>query len=192
MPFDPTLDDRLRLLAIRQSDVDEVYVASYPLFLEYFRTRVSIGASRVDDVKIAVYLVYSWMGRARLQPHHLNNFGEAAAAIASAASANVGEEDLKKIRSFAGGSVIATSKFLHFLAPQRYAIWDQHVARAAYRFEHHYQYDNVSAYLTFLEDIRGWSLPADADELIMQHFGADISVLRRKELALFHLGVAEQ
>jgi hypothetical protein len=57
MPFDATLQERLSRLRIRSSENDLRYLATYELFLNFFRQRIAVADLLLDDAKIAVVLV---------------------------------------------------------------------------------------------------------------------------------------
>lgn len=191
MPFEPTLEERLRGLVIRQADMDERYLAAYPVFRDFFENNLAITAPTANSAKVGVHLVYTWMGRSTLDPACLERAQAALALLPDARAGQLSTERLVALAEFVGGSIIATSKFLHFLNPEHFAIWDQHVARAAYGFSYHAQYANAARYQTYLADIREWTLPQDARGCVEEALPANVSELRKKEFALFHLGISE-
>jgi hypothetical protein len=85
--------------------------------------------------------------------------------------------------------LIATSKFLHFYNPARYAIWDTNVARAAYRYTWP-QCNSSARYLEYLDDIKRLTLDAGLRRRVRAAIGS-AGALREKEFALFQLGIAE-
>lgn len=188
--FDPTLQDRLATFHIRHSERDTRYLQTYGLFLNFFRNKIAMPNPLADDAKLGVVLVYTWMGRAHFNPACWNNFDRAKDALNQAAVAELSPGEIEEVQSFVGDSLIATSKFLHFLDPEKYAIWDQNVAWAAYRYEHWYQYNRTDRYIGYLADLRGLTLDAPVSNQVHDVLG-DVSSLRLKEFALFHLGISE-
>jgi hypothetical protein len=192
MPFDESLRKRLSSLRIRTLEIDARYLATYPLFLDFFRTRIAVKRVAPRDAKIAVVLVYSWMGQhARLDPVCWDGFERASSALQSVRRGEPDARAIEALRSFVGGSLVATSKFLHLLDPDTYAMWDQHVARAAYRYRHRYQYNRVDRYLEYLRDLRELEIGQRVRQRVRKVIGDDASPLRVKEFALFHLGISE-
>ncbi len=192
MPFDSTLPDRLSAqFPIRNTDRDRLYLSSYQTYLRYFRERLSTDRIAENDAKVGVFLVYTWMSPARLNPSSFENFNRARSAIIDAQKARLDEQRVEVLKSFVGGSLIATSKFLHLLNPGLYAIWDRRVAWAGYRYQHHYQYNQTEKYVEYLKDLDDITLPGALAHRISAQLG-EITDLRAKEFALFHLGIFEQ
>lgn len=191
MAFESSLQTRLNNLEIRDRPIDAMYRATYPLFLDYFQQRIAAPNLTENDAKIAVTLVYAWMTPAKLNTEHWSNFNIAKDALRELTAGMVLNPDqLKQIKSFVGGSLIATSKFLHLLDPNRFAIWDRRVAYAGYRYRYHSQYNRNDAYLTYLDDLKELALPPHVDRLVSNALN-DASEVRKKEFALFHLGIQE-
>ncbi len=118
MPFDETLTQRLSNLRIRNSAADSRYLHTYQLFVDFFKTRIAVESLACSDAKIAVVLVYSWMGRAQFDPACWKDFERASAALKRIRVQAIDEEAIEAIKAFVGNSLIATSKFLHFFDPQ--------------------------------------------------------------------------
>ena len=95
-------------------------------------------------------------------------------------------------RRFVNNSMIGLSKLLHFLAPDRYAIWDSRVATVWYapRVPSYNRYNMPAAYLKYLGILHDWA-PETRDAAIgtirslSPHLAA-VSNLRIFELVLFH------
>lgn len=192
MAFEPSLQARLSNLEIRNTPNDVTYLATYPLFVDYFQKRIVVPDLAENDAKIAVTLVYAWMAPAKLNAHQWINFGAAKDALQELASSDeLTLDQLEGIKSFVGGSLIATSKFLHLFDPCRFAIWDRRVAWAGYRYAHYHRYNRDDLYLIYLEDLRALELPSRASTLVSDTIG-EATEMRRKEFALFHLGVQEE
>jgi hypothetical protein len=182
---------RLANLQIRNSDLDARYLGTYPLFLDFFKTRIAVEPLALSDAKIAIVLVYSWMGRAQFDPSCWDNFERASAALNRIRSQALDVQAIEAIKSFVGHSLIATSKFLHFFDPEQYAIWDSNVARAAYRYEYPYQYNRSDRYLDYLVDLRNLNVEEPILRQARDVLGDGVSALRVREFVLFHLGISE-
>lgn len=90
MPFDSTLPDRLSAqFPIRDTDRDRLYLSSYQTYLRYFRDRLGTGRITENEAKVGVFLVYTWMSPARLDPNSLENFEQAISAIIKAQEARL-------------------------------------------------------------------------------------------------------
>jgi hypothetical protein len=94
---------------------------------------------------------------------------------------------------FCNNSVVGLSKLLHFIAPDRYAIWDRRVAAAWYAPVSHRagQYTEPAAYLDYLGALQGWPPVRQATAIrtirsLSPHL-ATVTDLRLLELVLFHV-----
>ena len=96
-------------------------------------------------------------------------------------------EDVVQI---ANDSVVGASKFLHFVAPHHFPIWDQHVARYC-GFKHLYQYDSPDLYVAYAEWLRDRPISDDAVRLAADILGVapEGQQLRCKEFLLFQAGL---
>lgn len=191
MAFEETLVNRLEDVNFREDVRDKLYLGSYSVFLEFFHNRIAIASFEDNDAKAGVFLVYSWMAQAVLSIDSLGNFGSAKSALLKAQSSDISIDEFRSVRDFVGGSLIATSKYLHLMNPDRYAIWDRRVAWAGYRFQYPYQYNKEQRYAQYLSDLRELVLPTHLRKRISE-FLPNATEMRAKEFALFHLGIAEQ
>ena len=188
MAFREALSNQLATLVVREGNFDAFYAATYPLIREYFRENISTGELTEQAAQTAALLVYTWMRPATLPVQALSKFSVAKEAIVNARSGAINLKDLKSIIAFVDGSVIATSKYLHFIRPDRFAIWDRRVAKAAYDLKHHYQINDANRYLDYLSDLVEFQLPVSL-ALKLEELLPDQPELRRKEFALFHCGL---
>jgi len=190
VPFHPTLGARLAQdFPIRQGQRHAHYLATYKLFLRFFKERIAVNNLQPDDAKTGVVLVYSWMTQAELQPTCWKHFASAKKLLRQDKTRRLTASEVDALRAFVGGSLIATSKYLHLFNPSRYAMWDTNVARAAYRYSWQ-QCNQSERYIEYLDDINDLHLHAALRERIRQAIGKS-SAVRCKEFALFQLGLAE-
>lgn len=190
MPFHPTLGERLtQNFPIRQNEQDARDLATYKLFLRFFKERVAVRNLQLNDAKIGVVLVFSAMQSTALKPDCWNYFPSAKRMLERDTIARLNGTEIDALKSFVGGSLIATSKFLHFVNPSRYAMWDANIARAAYRYTWH-QCNRSDRYIEYLDDIERLKLESKLRGRIRDAIGTG-GALRYKEFALFHLGIAE-
>jgi hypothetical protein len=190
MAFDKTLGERLsRQFTIRPDEMDARYLATYDLFLKYFRDNIAVPNLSVSDAQIGVVLVYTWMQPAALNTDCWQHFPMAKEVLMRDKVGRLNVDDIEVLKHFVGGSLIATSKFLHLVNPDRYAMWDTHVARAAYRYSWH-QCNHPDRYLQYLDDINELTLDDAVGKRVRDAIGS-ASELRMKEFALFQLGIAE-
>jgi hypothetical protein len=188
--FHPTLRARLtQHFPIRQAERDARYLATYKLFLRFFKERIAVSDLQADDAKAGVVFVYSWMAPAEFKPECWNHFALAKKVLKRDKDGPLSAVEVDALKSFVGGSLIATSKFLHFFNPNRYAIWDTNVARVAYRYSWK-ECNRSQRYIEYLNDIKQLELSAALRKRVHDVIGR-CSAMRCKEFALFQLGVAE-
>lgn len=151
-----------------------------------------------DSAVVGLHIVYGWMptipdlGR----PADLNAAEQqAVVTLLNAARQrllSVAEMELLKQRLI-NNSTVGLSKLLHFLAPERYVIWDSRVAKAWYGQDrvYPYRYEPPAEYLAYLGAITAWLANPDVTEQIAELRTlspdlATVSPLRMIELVLFH------
>jgi hypothetical protein len=109
------------------------YLDSYPALLALFR---ALDFSRFSHVQAAACAVYGWMPRTlryqatRDKPRYeaLGKLAEQVRNQDAAVAINCLEE-LSIFDIAINNSVVGTSKFLHFVAPHAFPIWDDKIAR---------------------------------------------------------------
>ena len=148
------------------------------------------------DAVVGLHIVYGWMPTIPKlrRPAGLNAVDQAKVVTllndARRRLLTVAELSFLKT-SFINNSMVGLSKLLHFLAPDRYAIWDSRVAIAWYApaapgYNH---YNLPAAYLDYLGALHGWSPAGGAAAIgvvraLSPHL-ATVSDLRILELVLF-------
>lgn len=181
---------------VQQRIINDPVLPVYPSLLAQFAQWRTV---TWDDAVVALHIVYGWMptipnlalpaglqlaGKTRVESL-LNQ-----ARTPNPLSAN----DLQFLmQNFANKSMIGLSKLLHFLAPDRYAIWDSRVAKVWFspRQVYPYFYNTPTVYLNYLAALSGWAnIPQTATlrssvRNLSPHL-AMVCDLRLLELVLFH------
>lgn len=129
------------------------YLLSYEAFIRYFSGKP--GALNKDDLIIGIHMVYGWMPTIFEFKHDRL---EEAVEIINAVKLRrpVGAGELGVLKALLNNSIVGTSKLLHFISPEEYAIWDSRV----YRFVSgkvnvdHAQVNRVASYLFYLQRLR--------------------------------------
>jgi hypothetical protein len=161
--------------------------SSYREFLNFFSSK---GELTGHDMVIGAYFTYGWM------PTMLEMRGdvEDVARIANKArtAEGISREDFSSLAFAINGSVVGASKFLHFLCPSQYAIWDSRV----YRYFHQqapYQYrleapEAYWDYLSFLDRLAKDKRFKSFKEGVDQSVGYGVSDKRACELLMYTKG----
>ncbi|GAT64288.1 hypothetical protein [Paludibacter jiangxiensis] len=103
---------------------EKSYLESYPIFVNYFKQIT--GEITKEHLIIAAHFVYGWM------PTILTlNTGNSKKVLELLNRVRAGsllkEDELKTIKECVNNSMVGTSKLLHFINPEVYAIWDSKV-----------------------------------------------------------------
>ena len=174
---------------------DRFYQSSYRFILPHFSTCIFDGSKPdCDRFWQALILVYSWMGRGVLTDfdNSFDRYRDACDMIKHAR--DTGEVDLNSLNvliALCNGSTIATSKFLHFLKPEAFAIWDSRVCAAIFDGKaHHYSLKDPENLLAYFNWIRKTDLDPKTLKAVTDYLGInkDNGALRAKEFILFITG----
>jgi hypothetical protein len=169
-------------------EIERFIHASEDYLLQY-KALIKLGAA-VQNAEEAVALalaVYGWM------PTILRSVEVSDEQIERVKRANDIESGIQVIRGFGSPPVnnswVGSSKFLHFLNPQVFPIWDSHIARA-FGLARRDQYESSAHYISYMDAMRKL-LPVSADSIsqttgrISIQFGYDVSPLRALEFLIF-------
>jgi hypothetical protein len=129
-------------------DKQQTYDISYLEFLKYFKELKKI---EKHHLVIGINFTYGWMPT--ILDFRSENFDVALDILNNAKYGNVpSKEQLEILKGLFNNSLVGTSKLLHFINPEKFAIWDSRV----YSYltgEKPYQnrIGNCKSYLEFLE-----------------------------------------
>lgn len=126
----------------RQSDY-----LSYPEFLKYFSDLKTITQ---HNLTIGINFTYGWMPT--IFDFRSDNFDEALDILNSAKIGHKPTADnLTLLKGLLNNSLVGTTKLLHFINPDNFAIWDSRVYRYLTNKEpYDYRIGNCNTYLDFL------------------------------------------
>lgn len=163
------------------------YHVSYPEFLQFF---VNNHILDKHSLTIGIHFTYGWMptafdfriGDMDLILPILNN---------SKKTGTISSEDVRALKNYLNGSLVGTSKLLHFMLPDVFPIWDSRVYRYFHEEKpHFYRTDNVESYMRFCNICRSIAQhPAyePAHNWIQSQL-YPISKIRSLELIMFNKG----
>lgn len=194
---DPNLAGRWRGLKasdnfVNMNNRDKFYQGSYRFILSHVTT-CSFDGSSADCERFwqALILIYSWMARGLLSnfDNHSQRYQKACPALSSIR--HVGKLDHSEIPSLlnlCNDRIVGVSKLLHFLRPDRFAIWDSRVGTSLFgSAANSHQVNMTVNYLAYLDWIRLVALDATTEHQVAAHLGLNptIASLRPKEFILF-------
>lgn len=184
IPLEKLIFDEKNIESLR----DDSYIKTYREFLEYFR--------RLDKITehhaiIGISFTYSWMPTIlEIKTDQL----EQAVAILNAAKGGIDlfAQDLELLKKSFNNSLVGTSKLLHFINPERFAIWDSKVYRyLAGESPHQNRIGNCSYYIDYLRFCKYITKQPDFGGLhtsINEKVGYEVSPFRAVELVMFEGG----
>jgi hypothetical protein len=167
------------------------FLLSYREFIAYFANQEVITS---HNLVIAAHFTYGWMPtklRFRFQSQNPEEELLAAAAILNNVKSGrlVEAKQLRLLRDLINNSLAGASKFLHFVNPHLFAIWDSNVYRYINGEDpYHYQLNRVENYFAFLENCNEITLDDRFKQVhisINGKVGYDVSPLRAVELVMF-------
>ena len=185
---------RIAFSQVAESDLPSLdprgYRDGYWALARLFRDHV-----KLDDrttVLAGATAVYGWMPTIFRRLEYYDEILPTLRKLCSVRSAVEGLEAAERCQNrdkmlrFVNGSVVGTSKFLHFMNPDSIPIWDSRVARS-FGIEGHWRVDNVDHYINYWSGMKGCqALPPKAfEEFCQSPEGQGASRIRLMEYALF-------
>lgn len=170
------------------------YATSYPHLLQALVGRPIDSAGYVA----VAHMVYGWMPTVlELRTRSAVPFADEAAILESARNgAALSEDQLDQLKASINNSIVGVSKLLHFLCPDRYAIWDSKVysyMRAVAdpgwngRVDHE-DVNKTGRYRTYMDELRCLVAgPAfePAHQRVNHEMGYPVTALRAAEVLMY-------
>ena len=140
---------QLTNIARNFKSTEESYLLSYPYFLSYFKNLKSIN---LENLIIGISFTYSWMPTT-LKTINLQNSKEIITLLNDVKNGElIDEKQLTTLKTAFNNSLVGTSKLLHFINPEQYAIWDSRVFRFLNNSEpHKYKLEKPKVYIEYLK-----------------------------------------
>ncbi|GJE48411.1 hypothetical protein GOFOIKOB_1440 [Methylobacterium tardum] len=191
--FDRLAQQTHTAFAAGERRVDAFYKHTYPVILREC-SKLAFDGMELDyqQTQVCLLLVYSWMSPSRLDKKVTwAQYRSACAPLDRMKHhGSCTLADVNSAVELVNDSVVGASKFLHFVAPQQFSIWDQHVARYC-GFDHRYQYDSPDLYAAYVDWLRSRPISEQAVTLTAGLLGVtpEGQQLRCKEFLLFQAGL---
>mgnify|MGYP000126002588 FL=1 len=123
------------------------YHKSYIHFVNYFSARDEISEA---DLIIGSNFTYGWMPT--ILNYKSNDFAEAIKTLNHAKKPErISDDELSVLKRLINNSLVGTSKLLHFINPDVYAIWDSHVCRCLHGKSAPQKINCVDTYWLYLD-----------------------------------------
>jgi hypothetical protein len=178
---------RLIKIANNFDSKKENYLISYLHFLKYFK---NVDEINLDNLIIGISFTYSWMPTI-LKSINLENAEEAIVILNDVKKGKIlDKNELFILKKTFNNSLVGTSKLLHFINPDKYAIWDSRVFRFMNNGEepHKYKLEKPEVYLNYLNIIDSFKKEENFNSfyiLMKEKVGFQITENRALELAFF-------
>ena len=161
------------------------YISSYPHFLSYFSNRNDLTEHAVI---IAGHFVYGWMPRVvNLDLFEIDKVITILNKVKNKQEIELPEYLL--LKTCLNNSIVGTSKLLHFIDPDQYAMWDSHICNYLTGVKHQSKVNNVQMYLSYSNDIRKLAANSELQYLIEEvnnKLPYRVTSLRALELVMFN------
>lgn len=187
-----TLSDRFfRDAELTVADGSDSIHRSYRHFVGYFADREDLTER---EVVIGSFFTYGWM------PTMLDLRGDLHDTIellkrVKIQGCRLSTDEIKTIASNVNGSVVGTSKLLHFIRPDVHAIWDSRVYRYLHQEKPYiYRLEAPDAYGGYLDRLAELRQDARFDQLkrrLEAEIGYGVSHNRIGEYVMYHHGGIE-
>jgi hypothetical protein len=167
---------------------EERYLSAYLEFIQYFK---SIDKLTQHHTVIGISFTYSWMPT--ILDFRSDKIEEATKILNKAKQGiRPSTTELDVLKSCFNNSLVGSSKLLHFINPETFAIWDSRVYRYLFKQEpHSYRVDNNSTYLEYLSfcDFITNNISINKlQQIIEQKVGYKLTKMRAVELIFFYNG----
>lgn len=184
IPLDKFFRDGNNFEINRQSD----YI-SYPEFLKYFNDLKTITR---HNLTIGINFTYGWMPT--IFDFRSDNFEEALQILNEAKrGSKLTVDNLVLLKGLLNNSLVGTTKLLHFIKPDNFAIWDSRVYRYLTKQE---PYDNRIGncntyidYLAFCDYLTKQPEFESLQKIIESKIGYSMTAFRVAELVMYSNGI---
>ena len=186
-PFSRTIETFL--LDCKNFKVDnQTYYISYVEFLKYFRDLTTITR---HNLIVSINFTYGWMPT--IFDFRSDKFDEAIEILNKAKNGSIPKEnELKILKGLFNNSLVGTSKLLHFINPDKFAIWDSrvyHYLTGKKAYDHRIgNCELYIKYLAFCNYIVTREEYGEVHNSICDKLGYQMTKLRTAELIMYSNG----
>jgi hypothetical protein len=188
------IDDALNWARESDASLDENdYIGGYRALLNLFTKKLDL--TNLLDARAGAYAVYGWMPTILKQWEEpdilpLLEFAQSWKDNKQRRQALIALRKQKCILQSINGSTVGTSKFLHFVAPDIFPIWDSRIALA---FDVSHRINDPDIYLEYCETIHSHLAGGEIDwpkeiQKLSENSDGKASEVRKLELCLFAYG----
>ncbi len=167
---------------------EEQYLTAYKEFINYFENLDKLSEHHII---IGISFTYSWMPT--ILDFRSNKIIEATQILNYAKQGNRPSlTELDILKSCFNNSLVGSSKLLHFINPNKFAIWDSRVYRYLFnQTPHSYRVENNNTYLNYLyfcDHLINSSEINTLKKIVEEKVGYTMTKMRAIELIFFYNG----
>ena len=171
------------------SEKGESYHLAYCEFIKYFAQLESI---TIHDFIIGAHFIYGWMPT-MLTLSKPTEYEKAVGILNLAREGKaISDQELLQLTTFVNNSLIGVSKLLHFIRPDKFAIWDSRVCKFIYDRQIAESPENgVKRYMAYLDNCKNLANHTDFNLVhsdICNKIGFEISPFRAIEWVMYMQG----
>ena len=162
------------------------YILSYPEFVHYFKMLNKISK---HNIVIGAHFAYGWMPT--IFDFRSNKFEEVIDILNIAKNGDdLNVSQLNTLKQCFNNSLVGTSKILHFINPEKFAIWDSKICRYVLQTKtksnpHISKPEYYLAYLRFCKYITELNGFNEVHNILISKMGYEMTRFRTVELAMF-------
>ncbi len=180
-----TLEEEVKKVSLEEM---KYYLLTYPVFVEFFKNKNHLAN---NDVLVGYGFTYSWMPTIpkRVNKNLINDSTKILNEAKLSRKLLIGQFEV--LKNTFNNSIVGVSKLLHFINPERFAIWDSNVAKAV-EFANH-KVNTVKAYRDYNAGCAEFLTNNNFDSIwscVNKKLSTNVSALRALEILLFSIGKA--
>lgn len=171
-----------------KKDEKQTYDISYPEFLKYFENIQEINK---HHLVIGINFTYGWMPT--ILDFRSNEFEDAVQVLNKVKKGTIPSiREIETLKSLFNNSLVGTSKLLHFIRPDKFAIWDSRVYRYLTGREPYVK--NIGdpagylSYLAFCGHLTSFPEFENIHRIVCREIGYEMTKFRTAELIMYQNG----
>lgn len=168
---------------------NDSYLLSYPYLLNYFASKHTLTP---EEVVCGAHMVYGWMPTILdLYVKESNIDLPTACNILNElkVAGTLTDLEINQLSCLINNSLVGVSKLLHFISPQKFAIWDSKVYTFVYKEKpHNYRVNDVLKYRQYLKLLRQYQQDSRFSAFhvsVNNKIGYEVSPFRSLELVMY-------
>jgi hypothetical protein len=174
-----------RAECLKYENPANTYHKSYYYFVNYFSKKKKFTE---EELVIGANFTYGWMPT--IMNFKSNNFQMAVTILNKAKKTErISTDEIILLKQLINNSLVGTSKLLHFINPNVYAIWDSRVCNFLTGKSHKQKVENIERYWSYLDlCLKVAQSPrfAQIHNAFIHKIGYHVSPMRTIEQIMFH------